>query len=46
MTDKSPFALYVRATNQVAFNVSDALGFSAEMSAGILAEKQRRNFYH
>ena len=33
MTDKSPFALYVRATNQVAFNVSDALGFSVEMSA-------------
>ena len=33
MTDKAPFALYVRATNQVAFNVSDALGFSVEMSA-------------
>ena len=33
MINKAPFALYVRAINQVAFNVSDALGFSVEMSA-------------
>jgi ribosomal protein L11 methyltransferase len=33
MTNEAPFALYVRAINQVAFNVSDALGFSVEMSA-------------
>ena len=33
MTNEAPFALYVRAINQVAFDVSDALGFSVEMSA-------------
>ena len=33
MSNEAPFALYIRAINQIAFDVSDTLGFSMEMSA-------------